>query len=266
MKYDCIAAFGCSFLQGSAIEDTDGNFLGPRYRVSKLLAEHFDVPEICYAEPGMGNESIFRSIHRFFKDTEYKNPFVLIGLSGITRKEVYSIWQDRFFDLHLFQNWDKHTKEISNLSKKIINKNYDVNKFKDYIKTWEKYFFDLKSEQEKLEWQMLFLDGFLKSKNTDYVVFNSIENNINNIKNKVKYLSFNVDNKIKFKDINEIEDCWYHKLRIDHYLNISKDFNDTTLRSGIHPFGRYFSKGHPSPGANEDLLKLILNYIDENYS
>jgi|ETNvirenome_6_30_1030629.scaffolds.fasta_scaffold04451_2 hypothetical protein len=266
MKYDCIASFGCSFINGSAIEDIDGNFLGDEYRVSNLLSKHFNIPEVCYAQPGFGNESIFRSIYKFYKETKYKNPFILIGLSGITRKEVYSIWQDRFYDLHLFQNWDKHTRELADLTKKITTENYDAEKFKEYIKTWEKYFFDLNSEQEKLEWQMLFLDGFLKSKNINYVVFNSLENNINNIKNKLQYLSFNVNKEIKFKDLGEIEDCWYHKLRIDHYLKISKDFNDTTLRSGSPPFGRYFSKGHPSPGANKDLLKLILTYIDENYS
>jgi len=266
MKYDCIASFGCSFLHGSAIEGNDGSFLGPNYRISKLLADHFDVPEECHAQPGMGNQSIFRSIYKFFKETKYKNPFLLIGLSGITRKEVYSISEGRFYDLHLFQNWDKHTKEISNLSKKITNENYDVNKFKDYVKTWEKYFFNLESEQEKLEWQMLFLDGFLKSKNINYVVFNSLQDNIKNIKNQIKYLSFDVNNDIKFYDISKIEDCWYHKLRIEHYLNISKDFNDTAYRSGTPPFGRYFAKGHPSPEANEDLFKLIKNYIDENYS
>ena len=49
MKYDCIASFGCSFINGSAIEDTDGNFLGDEYRVSNLLAKHFNVPEKRYA-------------------------------------------------------------------------------------------------------------------------------------------------------------------------------------------------------------------------
>ena len=113
---------------------------------------------------------------------------------------------------------------------------------------------------------MLFLDGFLKSKNIDYVVLNSLQDNIKNIKNKLNFLSFDINNDIKLVDIEKLEDCWYHKLRIDHYLNVSNDFNDTSLRSGVPPFGRYFSKGHPSPGANEDLFKLILNYIDENYS
>ena len=266
MKYDCIASFGCSFIYGSAIEDKENNFLGPKYRASKLLADHFGVPEVCYAEPGMGNESIFRSIYKFFKETKYENPFIFIGLSGITRKEIYSMSEERFYDLHLFQNWDKHDFEVTNITNKLFKKNTDVIEFKSYVKTWEKYFFHLESEQEKLEWQMLFLDGFLKSKNINYVVFNSLQDNIKNIKNQVKYLSFDVNNDIKFNDISKVEDCWYHKLRVDHYLNISKDFNDTTPRSGIHPFGRYFCNGHPSPGANEDLLKLILTYIDENYS
>ena len=40
-KFDCIVALGCSFVAGSNINDSDGNFVGDKYRASKLLSEHF---------------------------------------------------------------------------------------------------------------------------------------------------------------------------------------------------------------------------------
>ena len=199
-------------------------------------------------------------------DTDYKNPFLIIGLSGITRKEVYSVRTKRLHDVHLFQNWDKNLEELDRVKTKFISSKFDSNQFKDYLQTWEKYFFDLDSEIEKLEWQMLFLDGLLKSKNINYVVFNSLQDNIDKIKDKIQFLSLKSKDIVELVDIDTIEDCWYHKLRVEHFKNECENFNDKSYRSHIEPFGRYFCHGHPSPGANRDLYELILNYINENYS
>ena len=74
MKYDCIAAFGCSFVHGDTIyggkDQRHTNkkvpWIGDKYRFSKILADHYNIPEINMAKPGLSNESILRSIYKFF--------------------------------------------------------------------------------------------------------------------------------------------------------------------------------------------------------
>ena len=268
-----LVCFGCSFVEGAAIEDKTDQWVGERFSFPTILASKLGTSEFYnYGKSGMGNESMLRRIHwHFNSNTNYENTLVVIGLSGITRLEIYSVYRQRYFDHHLFDYPHNNIEEVNNTyarrAKKWLGNSELTNSFKTYVDIEQKYFFDLKSKQEKLQWQITHLDGYFKNKGIRYVIFNSVEDNIDPIKKNINYMS--LVNTQEHKDINltglnKIEDTWYNKLRLDHYYNVNKDFNCTKTRSSKPPYGKYFCNGHPSPNAHEEITTNILNYIDEN--
>lgn len=267
-----LACFGCSFVEGAAITDKLDRWVGHRYSFPAVLCTELGLDEYKnYGGSGMGNESILRRVYRHFKqDKDHSDTLVVIGLSGITRLEIYSNYQQRFYDNHLFdfQQKDNEDEWAYKRRAKLWLGNEDLWKdFKKYIKIEQKHFFDTEVKQEKLHWQLIHLDGYFKSKGIRYVIFNSVEDNIDPIKKDLNYLSLvDVDKHkdVELSGINTLEDTWAHKLRLDHYYNVNKDFNLNEYKSPVPPYGRYFCNGHPSPNANRELTKIILKYIDEN--
>ena len=268
-KYDCVVVVGCSFMHGDAILDTNGNWNGEKYRMSKLLSDKLNCDEINLAKPGSGNERISRKIYEWVSTNEqYKNPLIIIGLSGITRQELWSSRQSRFFDLHIldFNKGDMvmYNEQLKSRANKLMGSRKHYKLLESYVEAQTQYFFDLDKETDKLEKNISFLDSYLKTNNIDYILLNSIEDNLPNIKNNINYMSFEMTSSVikdKFSrndggdKAHSIENCWYHYLRIEHELEHG-DFNPIH-RSPKEPYGKYFCNGHPSPEANKELTELI---------
>ena len=282
MKYDCIAAFGCSFVHGDAIcggkdvrhTNAPTEFVGDKYRFSKILADHFSIPEINMAKSGFSNESILRSIFKFFDNYSetYKTPLILIGTSGLARKEVYSNHHECFFDIHQLEKFyhtdeERYIKAARDMALKLTGNINNTDKLKNFVNFNMKYFFKQEIEEEKLNWQLTFLIGFLNNKKLPYILFNSIEDVISDkVKQTSNYMSFNY--KTLKNSINEFgsysinSDCWYTDLHTKH-VNKYGGW-ESGSRSMFKPYGEFACGGHPSPGSHKNLANKILKYIDEN--
>ena len=283
MNYDCVAAFGCSFVEGAAISggkdlrhtDKETKWVGEKHRFSKILAEHFSIPEINMAHSGFSNESILRRVYRFFKDSkeQYKNPLVIVGTSGFTRKEVFSNFNQQSYDLHPLSPYFYDKKQYSKLkdvAKKFTGNENNTDELKNFVEFQMKYFFNEDFEIEKLNWQISFLIGFLKSKNIAYVLFNSIDDYLtDDLKESSNYISFGKFNHNKDIIVNKSEstygankDSWYNDINYKHITEYGSWENGS--RSQFEPYGKYSCGGHPSPGSHKNLANKILNYINEN--
>ena len=264
-----LVSFGCSFVEGAAITDKVGHWVGKRYAFPTTMSYELGVTDyINYGHSGYGNESILRSIHRHFKqDIDHSDTLVIIGLSGITRYEIYSNYQQKHYDNHLFDYRQSDILDYKRRAKKWLGKESLWKDIKTYIHIEQKYFFDLDSKQEKLQWQISHLDGYFKNKGIKYVLFNSIEDNLGDIKKDINFLSLvdiNEHKGVSLTGITNIEDTWNIKLRLQHYYNVNNDYNIVEHRRRTPPYGKYFCAGHPSPNAHKELANTILKYIDEN--
>lgn len=280
-NYDCIAAFGCSFVHGDAIyggiderhTSKPTKFVGDKYRFSKILADHYGIPEVNMAGSGMGNESIFRRVYRFFKThKKYEYPLVIIGISGLARKEVFSTHQERFFDIHQSDKQyhsDENQKAVEDKAIKFTGDIKNTEILKSCIQFNMKYFFDYEMEKEKLDWQLTFLIGFLNSKKIPYVLFNSIEDALSDeTKQSSNYLSFGkqpVKASLWSREgYHSNTDCWYtdmhdrHKKKYGHWESAGS-------RSMFEPYGEFACGGHPSPGSHKTMANKILKYIERGY-
>lgn len=268
MKYDCILAVGCSFVHGSAIEDENGRPANGQYRFSKILSDKLNLPEVNLARAGGSNERIFRKIYEFFTlCKDYKNPLIIIGLTGLSRTQIYSNASERYWDNHILDQFGQSEEGVKDLMSKRADKFWgDKSKWKeltDWTEKYVRYFYNPDIAKDKLQREVTFLDGYLKSKNIDYFIFNSLSNDIDEIKSKLPYISFNIDKDAKVnKDIPQLEDCWYHHLRVRHYNEVSVNFDDYSFRSSTPPHGKFFCSGHPSSYAHEELADIILNKLD----
>ena len=279
-KFDCIAAFGCSFVEGATIYDgvderhthIQTPWIGDKYRFSKILADHYNIPEVNMARSGFSNESILRRVFRFFSNNgnKYKRPLIVIGTSGLARKEVYTHQHKRFFDIHQLEEYfhtNHRRSALEDMAVKLTGNVNNADNLKNYVNFNMKYFFDDKMEIEKLEWQYTFLIGFLNNNNIPYILFNSIEDVLTDkIKQSSNYLSF--DYKTIYKKITREggysinSDCWY----TDIFTNHVEKYGDweSGSRSLFKPYGEFACGGHPSPGSHINLANKILKYIDEN--
>lgn len=271
MKYDAIVAVGCSYINGSNILYEDDTFAGRDYRVSKILSNELNVPEINLSFPGGSNERIFREAYNWvIGNTTYKNPFFLIGLTGITRTSIFSVYRDAFFDVHIFDFPAKEKESYNTLlnerTEKLLGPDVDSKIFENWIEVSTKYMFDLNAAENILQREVMFLDSFLKMRGINYILFNSINDSIDPIKDKINYFSFNLKNlEVKHKNndgLNQValHDCWYHYLR-ERHTEVCEDFNDYAYRSSKPEWGKWFCGGHPSPGANRDLADKLLKLL-----
>jgi len=265
-KYDCIVAIGCSFVHGATIEDENGNWKGNEYRFSKVLADKLNIDEVNLGRPGGSNERITRKLVEWVEsNTKYKNPFVIIGLSGLSRTQIYSNASQRYWDYHILDHFDADTKQATELLKSRARKFFgDSNLWKDLKKWTELYvefFFNEEKAQHKLQKEVLLADGYLKNKGINYILYNSLSDDIEPIKSRINYMPFKFDKTYLVDDKIPSEDCWYHYLRFLHYSNITTDFGDYSYRGNRPPYGKYFAAGHPSPEAHKELAKQFLKYI-----
>lgn len=268
-KYNSIVGFGCSFVHGANIlESKNGEFSGSKYRATKLLADRFNTIEISHAHAGASNDRILYSVYEHYLNNKSANDLYIIGLSGISRQLLYSNYSKRFWDIHVYDFQDEE------LNRQRCKKLYGTDEHYKIYSGWRelnaKYMFNLEIEKKKLKHKILSLHSFLKEKNKNYIIFNSLDNSISDITQEINYLSFNIDetseqkfNKSDFVQEYSIEDCWYHYLRIEH----NKLFGnfDQEDRSPYPPYGKWFCGGHPSPHANEVLADKIIEKHNKLY-
>lgn len=278
-KYDAIVGIGCSFVWGANILNDNGKFIGGKYRATKLLSKYFECPEINLAKPASGNDTIIKQGFDFIEENiEYSNPLFIIGFSGITRQQVWSNFDNRYYDLHIFDWPNKNEKPeqynelLKSRSAKMLSINADPDLLETYAKVRGKFMFNLETEQKRLHQNILLFDAYLEKHNIKRIYFNSVEDNIDLIKDRINYLSFGInksDEPIRRADFSMIqkkykpEDCWYHFLRKKmKEENTSFDITngEQNTRSNKPPYGKYMCGGHPSPYANELLFNKIIEY------
>lgn len=271
MKYDAIVALGCSYINGSNILYEDGSYAGKDYRASKILSKELGIPEINLSWPGGSNERIFREAYNWvIGNSTYKNPLFIIGLTGITRTSVYSVYRDSFFDMHIFdfpkKEKDGYLPILNERTEKLLGPGVDSKIFENWVEVSTKYFFDLDATENILQREVMFLDSFLKMRGFNYILFNSINDSIGPIKDKINYFSFDLQNlEARHRnsdgyDQEALHDCWYHYLR-ERHTEVCEDFNNYSYRSAKPEWGKWFCGGHPSPNANRDLVDKLLKII-----
>ena len=86
-KYDLIIGTGCSFMNGDAILDKDGNFDGRNHTPTKYLADKLNCEGINLAQSGSSNDHMFSRVIEYIEknDLSNKKVLVLIGLSELAR-------------------------------------------------------------------------------------------------------------------------------------------------------------------------------------
>ena len=269
-SYDCVVAVGCSYTAGSNII-TDPKTDAAKLRASYILANELNIPEINLAKAGAGNQFITRTVYEWIKsNTKYSNPLFLIGTSGITRKEFQSVETDKYYDLHIFDfQWNK-PKEFQNSLKRRATKvstHLDTESFEKWLRVETEFMYNDSYEKERAKRLYELLTVYIESKGYNYVIFNSLYDVVGSLKDELNFVSFNMEEGQEYsmndvaptRNESQLHDCWYHYLRQQHGKKY--DFNDTSTRSNVAPYGEYFCGGHPSPKANYELVQRIKKYI-----
>jgi hypothetical protein len=241
-KYDCVVALGCSFVEGDQIRDVGGKNIGFQYRMSKLLSDKLKCDEISLSRCGGSNERIFRKLYEWVEsNTKYKKPLVIIGLTDISRTQLYSNLSNEYTDVHINTMFKNNEIGIDNTL------------LKPWVDVYMKYFYNEDEEDTKLQRNVLFTDSYLKQRDIDYLIFNSLGDNISNISNQINYLSFGYQDTI---------DSWQHYLHSKHDAEFGKMDSNITCRTKP-PYGKYLCGGHPSPEANIHLTESIYKKIQK---
>lgn len=95
-----IISFGCSLTYGDGLEDSIPYNNSPSsFTYSSLLASRLKKGYTTYAKSGYGNDSIEREIFNYIKNDKKDKDFVVIGWSGIDRKEYFNSLTGNYISL-----------------------------------------------------------------------------------------------------------------------------------------------------------------------
>jgi hypothetical protein len=260
MNYDVVVNFGCSFMNGDRIVDKDGIFIGEQFVSAKLLSKKLNCNYIHFARTGSSNERIIKNIYNWVEsNTTYKSPLIIIGLSGTARWMFYSKHLKNYFDLQPAQIKSYDDIALQRVNKKVTNNGESVHKLREWLEYYMSWIYDINEYDLKLQRSVMMLHHYLKGNNCDYRIHNSLEDSLDDIKDKINFLSF------KDEDYKG-EDCWYGYLRWQ-MENIDKEQFESIqegpypvinkFRSPVPPYGKRFCEGHPSPNANKELCDRI---------
>ena len=212
--YDCIVAIGCSFVHGATIEDENGNWKGADYRFSKVIADKLNIDEVNLGRPGGSNERITRKLVDWVENnTKYKNPFIVIGLSGLSRTQIYSNASERYWDYHILDHFlakpDASLEILKTRAEKYFGDSSMWQDLKKWTELYVEYFYNEEKAQHKLQKEVLLADGYLKNKGINYILYNSLPDEIDPIKNKINFMGFDIpEDYIVDEKIRE-GDCWH---------------------------------------------------------
>ena len=108
-------------------------------------------------------------------------------------------------------------------------------------------------EIKKLHRMILGMSAYLNANNINYIIFNSLPANLDGIRDKINFMSFNDDD-------YSGRDTWNDFLMWQMEHIDGNKYNDEIYRSPKPPYGKQYCNGHPSPNAIKKLL------IDQIYS
>ena len=259
-KYDVVVGAGCSFMNGDQILDKDGKAFNPnideRPMPGKYLSELLNTNHKNISHTGSSNERIIREVYNWVETNhKYKNPLIIIGLSGLARYSFQNQITKKFFDLQPAQVSSYDEKALSSVNNKLTNNVGKTKELRTWLEYYMKYLFNVDFQSKKLQREVVMLHYYLKAKGCDYRIHNSLEDNLGDIKDKINYISFQ-DDKYTEQDAWKPYMMWQMK-NID-----GEEYDDVRNRSPITPYGKRFCKGHPSPNACKQLAERIYEDLD----
>jgi hypothetical protein len=273
-NYDIVVGVGCSFMNGDAICDKNGNALKSphRSRPAIFLSEKLNCNEVNLAATGSSNDGMFRRIYNWVEETsevraettaetfnKNKKTLMIIGLSGTARYPFWNRWRKQWYDLQPASIDAYDDTALTKVNKDITNGLGDVNELRNWQKYYIKWIYNQEQEDSKLQRNVMMLHYYLKAHNIDYYIFNSLEDSLGDIKDKINYISFEVPYNKKFN-----EDSWFNYLQYEmEVIDGNDSAHDEHLRSPKPPYGRHFCNGHPSPRAQEKLVERIYKELDK---
>jgi len=253
MNYDVVIGLGCSFMNGDRIYDADGLFVGKDSVASLLLSKKLEADYVHLAISGCSNQRIFMNIYNWIeKNKKYKNPLFIIGLSGTARYMYYSEHIGDYSDLHPAQISCYNDVDLENqVNNKLTGRNDSLKNLRQWAKYYMKWIYNDNVEAKKLQREVMMLHYYLKGNKCDYRIHNSIEDSLDDIKDKINYLTFQDDD---YKG----EDTWNKFLMWQMSTIDNEDYKENKkYRSPFPPFGKRFCNSHPSPNANKELFERI---------
>lgn len=252
MNYDVVVNFGCSFMNGDRVLDENRKNLQQEIVAAKLLSDKLNCDYVHLSKTGGANDTIFRRLYRWVEsNTEYKNPLMIIGLSGTARFSYFSEHHDRFYNLHPHQINSYDEKSLDVMNERVTNNIEKPSVLRSWLQYYYKWFYSVEHNDRKLQQEIMFLHHYLKGNNCDYRLHNSLQDSLGNIKSKINYVSFQDEH-------YQGEDCWYQYLCWQMKEIDKEDFNDhIRFRRNQPPWGKRFCDGHPSPNANKELFERI---------
>jgi len=260
MNYDVVVNFGCSFMNGDRARYINKNGqetnLGASVVASKLLSDKLNCDFVNLAKTGAANDTIFRRLYRWVEsNTTYKNPLIIIGLSGTSRFSYFSEHTNRFWNLQPAHMDSYNDKSLEVMNERVTNNLEKPGDLRNWLEYYYKWFYNDEHNDLKLQREVMMLHHYLKGNNCDYRLHNSLRDSLGDIKSKINYISF-LDN-----DYTE-EDTWYKYLQwqMEHIDNEKFECivdGKQKYRNPFPPYGKRFCEGHPSPNANKELFERI---------
>lgn len=245
-KYDLVIGTGCSFMNGDAIYDLDGNYLGKDHTPTEYLSKKLKCNFKNLAQSGSSNDHMIFRLLSYIENNNLNNKSVLviIGLSELAR-------------LFLKEGSDLHPHHLLKDNKqRTADKHFegDVGGLENYIKFYMTHIFDVEFYEKLISQKIILLKNYFENKGIDYIIFNSLSGylNLEDIIAEENTIIFDNEEKI-----------WYISLKKKHEKEFG-NFNNQEFRSPTPPWGRYFCNGHPSPHANQDLADLLYKKIVNN--
>tara|TARA_B100000287_G_scaffold340903_1_gene327398 strand:+ start:2474 stop:3262 length:789 start_codon:yes stop_codon:yes gene_type:complete len=257
MSYDVVVSAGCSFMNGDAIlSKKDGleTFVGYQYRPGDMLSKKLKCDYQHLAGSGKSNPRIIREVVEWVESNQktghYEKPLIVIGLSELSRYPFKSVITGNYFDLQPGQIDSYSDTSLSKLNLKVTGGLESDETTKNWIKYYMKFLFDEHDEREKLKNQLMMLHHYLKRNNCDYRIHNSLQDSLDDIKDKINFISFNDED---YKG----GDSWREFLMWQVNNIDGEDYYNKEYRSPLPPYGKRFCNGHPSPNANKELAQRI---------
>jgi len=85
-----VVSFGCSMVFGEELPDCTKIPRHPsEFAFASLIAKKYEKDYLCLAQPGNGNDAIFREIMNYVRNDYIEGDFLVIGWSGQHRREYF---------------------------------------------------------------------------------------------------------------------------------------------------------------------------------
>ena len=255
IKYDKVVTFGCSFMNGDAIQNINGNPAGKDFAPHLELGRLFNCNSENQASSGFSNERIVKRVYEWIESNkESKNTLFVIGLSELSRVMIYADMVKMFYDLQPGQLASYSDDALEHNAKKFGASSGE--ELKSYMAYYIKYFYNEEVEIKKLHRMILGMSAYLNANNINYIIFNSLPANLDGIRDKINFMSFNDDD-------YSGRDTWNDFLMWQTEHIDGNKYNDEIYRSPKPPYGKQYCNGHPSPNAIKKLCERIYKELNK---